>query len=296
MYKTPAPRRGMKARRHACVYAGVLSCAICILLAVAALSPHNIVPGAWEEDRLQTESRRAGPLPRTLHLIWIDADLLHDSPLPPELQANVRRWEELNPAWAVTVWRSSTVRRAFPELTETIRAYRVMSWQSDILRYKILYELGGLYLDTDITPLRPLPESLLQYPFAVCQKPLAFAPGPCVEACTAVMGAPPRLPVMDRLLQNVLWRSRIHHQYLWWMGFHTYISGPPVLSSFVLDTFEILPTHTFFPCWYRNRSACVAENFQANTEVLAMHTWRQSWKGDTKFDPSEVWPLSLLTT
>ena len=44
------------------------------------------------------------------------------------------------------------------------QAYDAPKWAfaSDYVRFDILYEHGGIYLDTDVEFLKPLPEDLLQ--------------------------------------------------------------------------------------------------------------------------------------
>ena len=217
-------------------------------------------------------------IPKILHFVWIDVDINRHVTPPSEMSANIEKWKKLNPSWKVIVWSSPKINITFPDLVHEIRNYRVTAWQSDLIRYRILYEYGGLYLDTDIHPLRKLPSTIINTPFAVCQRPLAFETGQCQEVCTAVIGVPPHLPLLFELLETALWRSRMFLTFCKFCPYNTYISGPPVLSQFVLDTFRILPTHTFFPCWYRDRSKCVPANFEHNNDIIAMHTWNHSWK------------------
>ena len=226
----------------------------------------------------------AQSIPKIIHFVWIDVDITQDVELPHEMQLNVKMWKKLNPTWKVIVWSPKMVEKAFPQLVNEIRNYRVTSWQSNLIRYRILYEFGGLYLDTDIYPLRSLPKSITREPFAVCQRPLAFEVGKCWEVCNAVIGVPARMPVMFQLLEASLWRSRVFNTLCAWCPYGTFISGPPVLTAFLLDRsdeFEIMPTHTFFPCWFQDRSKCVASNFISDSKVLGMHTWNHSWKENT---------------
>lgn len=233
-------------------------------------------------------SSSSNHIPKILHFVWIDVDLNRDDAPPDEMGSNIERWRELNPTWTVRVWSSSKVVEAFPDFAEEIRSYRVASWQSDLIRYRILYEYGGLYLDTDIYPLRPLPESITNESIAVCQRPLAFKDGPCREVCNGVIGVPASLPTMFRVLETSLWRSRKIKSLCPWCPFIYFVSGPPLLTGIVIDKFKILPTHTFLPCWHEDKSKCVASNFISNAEVIGMHTWKHSWKKDSEWFSSKV--------
>lgn len=223
------------------------------------------------------------PIPRIIHFVWIDVNFKLNLPIPNEMQHNINQWRHLNPSWTIIVWTTSRTLSEFPEFVDEIRHYHVAAWQSDLIRYKILIEHGGLYLDTDITPLRRLPPEIVAKPFAVCEKPLAFEPGPCTQVCNAVIGVPARLPVMVRVLDTALWRSRVFASFFPSV-YSIHLSGPPVLSLYVLDDsncFETLATHTFFPCWFKDRSQCVKSTFESNPEIFAMHTWNHSWKMST---------------
>jgi mannosyltransferase OCH1-like enzyme len=88
-------------------------------------------------------------IPRVFHQIW-----LGDQPLPARFQLWADRWLELNPGWQMRWWTDEQL----PAMTnrEQFDSADKMAAKSDILRYEILAGQGGVYIDSDFEPLRPI--------------------------------------------------------------------------------------------------------------------------------------------
>jgi mannosyltransferase OCH1-like enzyme len=143
------------------------------------------------------------PVPRMVHQIW-----LQGGPLPPPLdtyQAGVRDICT-RASWAYRLWWETDV----ASLSESARATwlcfrslcRTPAQSSDVLRYLILHEYGGLYLDTDAELFR-LPEGL-SGAWVVGTAP-EHVPLSCQRACVndCCMAAPPGHPFLARLLAGL---------------------------------------------------------------------------------------------
>ena len=108
---------------------------------------------------------------RTIHRIWIEGS----DPMPEEYERNTRLWAEMNPGWRVVTWTKPT----FPIVNECLykrppphlSAHDRLRYRSDLLRLEILYSFGGLYVDMDVEPLRPI-EGLIRGHTAV----VAYSP------------------------------------------------------------------------------------------------------------------------
>src|SRR4051794_30082316 len=88
-------------------------------------------------------------IPRIFHQIW-----LGPNPLPDHFKRWADRWLEINPGWSMQWWTDDHL----PE----IRNYKEfvvgekMAAKSDILRYEVCHRFGGVYIDADFEPLRPI--------------------------------------------------------------------------------------------------------------------------------------------
>ena len=91
-------------------------------------------------------------IPKLIHLIWLG------SPLPARCQAMVISWEKFHPGWTVKVWRDDDA-DSFHFINQAAFS-RAQNYgeKSDIWRYEILYQYGGLYIDTDFECLQPFDE------------------------------------------------------------------------------------------------------------------------------------------
>lgn len=105
-------------------------------------------------------------IPRTLHYVWLGDQAMH--PLMQEWQ---KRWAELHPGWEIKTWREIPglprhLLASGDELVECrcpdyLAACPTYAKRSDVWRYDILEQLGGVYLDTDFEPVKNI-EPLLE--------------------------------------------------------------------------------------------------------------------------------------
>lgn len=96
-------------------------------------------------------------IPRVLHRVW------RGGPMPAEFRAYGRAWKKLNPEWKLKEWTDSS---KLPELPAVFaRAHELaprdhLRFEADVLRLQILHDIGGVYVDCDIEPLKPIDELL----------------------------------------------------------------------------------------------------------------------------------------
>ena len=165
--------------------------------------------GCANQDRFQLPSDRVDTyvttiVPRRLHLIWIG------STLPDWYRANVESYVAQNPTYEITLWidmpcapvAGATARLVadFPMRHRAIYQNAPnVGLKADILRYEVIYALGGVYTDIDSRCLRPFDETL-QHPFVVAHEPQHG----CLT--NAIFGFPERSPflrfVLDCLPDN----------------------------------------------------------------------------------------------
>lgn len=127
-------------------------------------------------------------IPRVVHRIWLD------EPVPDRFEAYWQRFKELNPGWAFETWQRS-------EDLEWLVNRDVFDWQtthagrSDVLRYEIIARFGGIYVDTDVEPLRSFEPLIRPEPFAGWENER--------QLCPTVIGSPAGHPAAVDLVQNL---------------------------------------------------------------------------------------------
>ena len=96
-------------------------------------------------------------IPKTIHYCWFGG-----SPLPELAQKCIASWKKYCPGYEIIEWNESNF--DINICTYTKEAYEAKKWAfvTDYVRLKVLYDYGGIYMDTDVEVLKPL-DSLLQY-------------------------------------------------------------------------------------------------------------------------------------
>lgn len=89
-------------------------------------------------------------IPRLVHRVW-----LGDKPIPDNYEAWWQAWQRQWPDHEFFTWTDADIPR-LPRVEKQIRAGRSYAEKSDIARYEILRQFGGIYLDCDLMPLHEL--------------------------------------------------------------------------------------------------------------------------------------------
>ena len=108
-------------------------------------------------------------VPQVIHRQWYGP-----SPMPQRYIDNGALWLELNPGWELidhdystmpplrNEWEFNEVGKSWmPGRGDGKEASLVQVTQADIGAYEILWNYGGLYVNCDMRPVRPLPDDLL---------------------------------------------------------------------------------------------------------------------------------------
>jgi len=104
---------------------------------------------------------------RTIHQLWIG------SPLPDHLRALTDTWREHHPHWHYRLWTETDIaglnmpyRDLYDQAEQIVPADAVWQFRSDLARFVILRDHGGLWADTDTRAQRPV-DDLLTAPMVI---------------------------------------------------------------------------------------------------------------------------------
>jgi mannosyltransferase OCH1-like enzyme len=92
-------------------------------------------------------------IPKIFHAFW------GGPPMPEHLRDYLRRWEALHPDWDLRVHTPGTLpelrnQDLFDQPEKYSPASNPWQWKSDLARYELLYDVGGVYIDADLEPLK----------------------------------------------------------------------------------------------------------------------------------------------
>lgn len=174
----------------------------------------------------------AKKIPKIGHFVWLG------SPLPPLARENIETFKQHHPDWEVRIWTS--IPEGMPaDLHQAILDAPKMAMRSDIVRLWVVYEHGGIYLDTDVHTLRSM-EPLRYYEHFVPWERDG-------RVNNGIIGAQDKSPVIGEMLRRV---REIHAANA--QPGHILAYGPDMTTAFLEESAEVnaLPLHYF--CLFRD--------------------------------------------
>jgi mannosyltransferase OCH1-like enzyme len=91
-----------------------------------------------------------GKIPKIIHQIWLGSDL------PFNYRKLCRSWETHHPGWKYKLWTDADASKIKITRRDLYDQATNPGMKSDILRYEILRQYGGVYVDTDFVCIKPL--------------------------------------------------------------------------------------------------------------------------------------------
>lgn len=109
-------------------------------------------------------------IPKTIHYCWFGRN-----PLPESAKKCIASWRKYLPDYEIIEWNEDNF--DVDSIPYTTQAYQAKKYAfvSDYARFKILYEHGGLYFDTDVEVIKPMDDIIAHGPF------MGFEIDPCTE-------------------------------------------------------------------------------------------------------------------
>lgn len=99
-------------------------------------------------------------IPKIIHYCWFGRN-----PLPKDAQKCIDSWRKYFPDYEIIEWNEDNFDvNALPYTAEAYAAKKY-AFVSDYARFKILYEYGGIYFDTDVEVIKPFDDILAKGSF-----------------------------------------------------------------------------------------------------------------------------------
>lgn len=104
-------------------------------------------------------------IPKIIHYCWFGGN-----PLPELAQKCIASWKKYCPDYEIIEWNESNF--DFSDCAYAKEAYEAKKWAfvSDYARFKILYENGGVYFDTDVEIIKPIDDIIEKGAFFGCEQ------------------------------------------------------------------------------------------------------------------------------
>lgn len=99
-------------------------------------------------------------IPKKIHYCWFGRN-----PLPESARKCIASWRKFLPDYDIIEWNEDNFDVNSIPYTAQAYAAKKYAFVSDYARFRILYEHGGLYFDTDVEVIRPMEDIIARGPF-----------------------------------------------------------------------------------------------------------------------------------
>ncbi len=193
-------------------------------------------------------------IPRIFHRIWLGG-----SPLPSEYADYGESWEWHHPSWEMRLWTEANL----PELAnrDAFERGRNPAEQANVLRYELLYRIGGVYIDVDMECLRSIEPLLAGVGAFACRESER-------RVGNAILGSAVGHPVMqDAVIEVARTAGR---------GRQLETSGPSFFTGLLErhPEVKVFPAELFYPLKFDDR---LLERPRSFPGAYAVHYWHHSW-------------------
>ncbi|MDV7757569.1 glycosyltransferase family 32 protein [Liquorilactobacillus mali] len=208
---------------------------------------------------------------------------------PDEVKNNIRNWSKILPDYNIIEWNEDTIH--YEQLSEYAKnAFNLKEWAflSDYVRLRVLYEYGGIYMDTDVEVIKKF-DDLLMYNKVFIGFESRFS------VCSAVIGAEKNSNFIKKLLNlyqknffvekisiNKTPNSKLFFEYI--------EKNYGSINFLKITRYE---DFTLFPAEYFSPINCYTLKTNISKNTYTIHYFLSSWKNKKSIYKDKI--LALIT-
>jgi mannosyltransferase OCH1-like enzyme len=221
-------------------------------------------------------------IPKKIHQIWLGGSL------PDKYKRLSETWQKYNPDYEYKLWNENSVKELslYEDNINLIENITNPGMKSDVLRYLILYEHGGTYVDTDFECLKSIDDfhKLSFYSGLVFSKN--------VEVAIGIIGTIKEHPIIKSCIDNLIyigennWHDIFNSTGSWFFTKQilNYINN--IDNRDLLNSICLFPTIYFYPL-KNDSERFIYNNLERDylndvknyitEDSAAIHWWASSW-------------------
>ncbi len=219
-------------------------------------------------------------IPKIIHYCWFGG-----GPINPESRKCIESWKKYCPDYKIIEWNEQNFEISQNRYAQQAYEAKKYAFVSDYVRLAVLYEYGGIYLDTDVELVRPLDELLEHKGFIGMEHSAPSPYGRTLLVNTGSgVGAEPGCEMIGKML--AAYRNAAFIQETGEPDLRTCTQRDTPLFTKAglqqkdeqqeLDGFLVLPTDCFSPFDY------VTERMHRTPRTFGIHYYSGSWQSGNK--------------
>lgn len=215
-------------------------------------------------------------IPKLIHHIWIG-----NKSFPKEFIEFRYKWKSMYSDYNFIFWDNQLIESS-DLMDDTLKSYYYdvdykEAFKADLIRFKILEKFGGIYVDTDVEPLKRMPDDFLQYKF------FAGRQRPHPEVAIGLMGSQLNNKLVTYYYDKMLERIKINtddngrvSQELW------RITGPQhfneICNEFIdIEGYKFFESDYFHPYGWDELHRRHEDFRTTSPQSYSVHHWTLSW-------------------
>lgn len=242
-------------------------------------------------------------IPRVLNFIWVGP-----RPFPEDSIENLKAWQALHPGWTMRFWTDSEERTApiegmekhlideidFLRLKPYLEKTKNYGEKADLIRYEIIYQQGGVYIDHDVMPYRSFDILNNAFDFYVGLENPHVNPGTETKVfpCNCLFGARPYHPILRETIELCVsrWKDvekkyskddpKTNKNRVINRTFHSFTLATKKCLNLEGNSDIVLPSSFFFA--YKIFNDKTIDKLKSYGYVFARHDFASIWTGKDK--------------
>lgn len=200
-------------------------------------------------------------IPKKIHYIWFGKGEKND-----RVKHCIESWKKYLPDYEIIEWNEENFDINYNDFTKQAYAYKKWAYVSDVARFYILHNEGGIYMDTDVEIYKPIDEFLDNEGF------IGYESVPYLSSAT--IGAEKGNPVIKLILD--FYNAIDFKLYDIWTDYIKYQETSPCIVSNIMgicgvdrqqDTIQQIKHFKIYPSSY----------FFTKDEGYSYHSFNGSW-------------------
>jgi len=193
-------------------------------------------------------------IPKIIHQIWLG----DQSKIPSRL---IQTWIDKNPSWKHMLWTDASL--PFIKNNDQFINCPSFAGKADILRYELLYDIGGFFIDADAECVNSLDDLLLNNEAFCCWENEKVRRGLMANGYLASV---PKCELMGHLINEISNLKNMNYQPLETWA----ITGPLLLTNVA---YKHRYPITVYPSWYFIPKHYTGIEYSGENKIYAKQYW-----------------------